>query len=143
MIWGVPKSPLSMPKAVFPTSMAVQKFPTARGSLVRELLNQSHDLQVYDSSVPYEPEVRKRECRKVCANFAFGTLDATDVCAPPQCLPGRRASRDLLPPPHAGRLARNIGYDSGKGLYLKNNAEFSELEPELRRLKAFRPFLGA
>jgi len=54
--------------------MAVQKFPTTRGWVVRELLNQSHDLQVYDSSVPYEPEVRKRDCRTVCANFGFGTL---------------------------------------------------------------------
>src|SRR3990172_12090294 len=55
-------------------SMAVQKFPTTRGVLVRELLNQSHTSKAHDSSVPYEPEVRNHDCRKVCANFGFGTL---------------------------------------------------------------------
>ena len=57
-------------------SMAVQNFPITHHQVARELLNQCHDLQVYDSSVPFEPEVRKRECRKVCANFGFGTLAA-------------------------------------------------------------------
>ena len=63
-------------------SMAVQKLPTTRGWVVRELLNQSHDLQVYDSSVPYEPEVRKRDCRKVRANFGFGTLNLGRILGP-------------------------------------------------------------
>jgi hypothetical protein len=30
--------------------------------------------QLYDSSAPFEPEVRDRICRTVCANFGFGAL---------------------------------------------------------------------
>ena len=48
--------------------------PPLAARVVRELLNQSHTSKACDSSVPYEPEVRKRDCRKVCANFGFGTL---------------------------------------------------------------------
>jgi hypothetical protein len=55
------------------TGMAVQKFPNARGLVMRELLNQSHTSECSASRVPCEPEVRKRDCRNVCANFGFGT----------------------------------------------------------------------
>jgi len=53
--------------------MAVQKFPTTRGRVVRELLNQSHDLQVNGSSVPNEAQARIREFRKARA-VAFDRL---------------------------------------------------------------------
>ena len=49
--------------------------PPLAARVVRELLNQSHTSKAHDSSVPYEPEVRQRDCRKVCANFGFGTLE--------------------------------------------------------------------
>src|SRR3990170_7229928 len=55
-------------------SRAVQKFPCP-SRLPREGASEPPYLQVYDSSVPYESEARKRECRKLCASFGFGILD--------------------------------------------------------------------
>src|SRR5262245_45496588 len=34
--------------------------------------------QLYDSSAPFEPEVRNRSCGTTCANFGFGALAQAD-----------------------------------------------------------------
>ena len=37
--------------------------------------------QLYDSSAPFEPEVRNRSCSTMCANFGFGALAQFDMRA--------------------------------------------------------------
>jgi hypothetical protein len=36
-------------------------------------------LALYDSSAPFEPEVRNRPCSTTCANFGFGALGSTET----------------------------------------------------------------
>jgi hypothetical protein len=36
--------------------------------------------RLYDSIVPFEPEVRNPTCRTRCANFGFGTLERVSIC---------------------------------------------------------------
>ncbi|HKZ95444.1 MAG TPA: hypothetical protein VJ045_00530, partial [Hyphomicrobiaceae bacterium] len=79
-------------------------FPATRGFLVRELLNQSHTSKAHHSSVPYEPELRKCACRKVCASFGFllgASKDAVGVRHPEA---GRSMIEDRF---FAGRQSMN------------------------------------
>ena len=62
-----------MPCRACGTSVPIPKFAMLCGKLRCELRNQG-TLAVYDSSAPYEPEVRNRTRSNWCANFGFGAL---------------------------------------------------------------------
>src|SRR6516165_4762808 len=55
-------------------SVPIPKFAHPCGSLECELRNQRDTSQLYDSSAAFEPEVRKRTCGIMCANFGFAAL---------------------------------------------------------------------
>src|SRR3990170_1749450 len=88
--------------------MAVQKLCTTRGWVVRELLNQSHDLQVNGSSVPNEAQARIREFRKARANFGFGTLDPSPSPASATALNTRRRTIEPGDVPGVARALNRV-----------------------------------
>jgi hypothetical protein len=52
------------------------KFASHCRTLACELRKHKEHYQRYDSSAPFEPEVRDRVCRRCCADFGFGALAA-------------------------------------------------------------------
>src|SRR5438270_4275460 len=62
------------PSSAFIASVPIPKFAHPRDNLECELRNQRDTSKLYDSSAAFEPEVRKRNCGAVCANFGFAAL---------------------------------------------------------------------
>src|SRR6266849_9565219 len=56
------------------TGVPIPKFASARSTISCELRNQRDTSKLYDSSAPFEPEVRNCPCSTMRANFGFGAL---------------------------------------------------------------------
>src|SRR5262249_10386468 len=61
------------------TSVPIPKFAHPCGRLECELRNQRDTSQLYDSGAAFEPDVRKRTCGIMRANFGFAALAAFSI----------------------------------------------------------------